>query len=222
MSQEINLLNPALRVRRDFLGFESVATATLAAFLLIAASYAFAALRADGAKRANEAVTAQLRAAQQSLTTAQAALAAKKSDPALEQEALRLGEAVKHSRETLRRVTESASNADPVSEVMRGFSRQIVEGVWLTGFTLGPAGMEIRGRLLDPGLLPGYIKRLNGEPAFRGRRFAALDMRAGVSESPAAASAAGAAPATPAVPPRYTDFALQASLPQASSSGERR
>jgi hypothetical protein len=70
----------------------------------------------------------------------------------------------------------------------------------------------MRGRLLDPALLPAYIRRLNGEPAFRGRHFAALDMQ-GVLPPPVVAGQTSVP--VPAAPPplgptRYTEFALKA------------
>lgn len=67
---------------------------------------------------------------------------------------------------------------------LRAFARHTSDGLWLTGFTIGEGGrdMEIRGRMLQPALLPDYIRRLNSEAAFRGRSFAALDMRRGEAD----------------------------------------
>ena len=83
-----------------------------------------------------------------------------------------------------------------------------------------------------PSLLPAYIRKPNGEPAFKGRSFAALDMRAGTSEASAGAapvpsSASGSGGAAPVAQspslPRFTEFALQASPPAtaAGSAQER-
>lgn len=228
MSQEINLLNPALLPRRDALGFETVAIATAVSLLVIGGLYAWAGSRSDAAQRQQAAAATQLKSAQQDLQVAQAQLAAKKNDPALEQEAQRLGLVVRQSRELLRLAEgSSASGGGDMTSVMRGFSRQVTEGVWLTAFSVGPAGFEIRGRLLDPSLLPAYIRKLNGEPAFKGRSFAALDMRAGTAEASAGAapvpsSASGSGGAAPVAQspslPRFTEFALQAS-PPATAAG---
>ena len=51
MSQEINLLNPALLPRRDALGFEAVAIATAVSLLVIGGLYAWAGSRADAVQR---------------------------------------------------------------------------------------------------------------------------------------------------------------------------
>lgn len=94
------------------------------------------------------------------------------------------------------------------SGLFEGFSRQVVEGAWLTGFVFAQKNIEIRGRLTDPALLPVYIGRLNAEPAFAGRRFAALDMK-GVEPAPASAETPAAHAARAAVLPRHTEFVLR-------------
>ena len=65
------------------------------------------------------------------------------------------------------------------SPFMAGFARQAQSDLWLTGFRITAGGdeIEIRGRMLDPSSLPGYVQRLNTVPAFQGRRFAALEMQ---------------------------------------------
>ena len=78
----------------------------------------------------------------------------------------------------------------------------------LFGFAFAQKNIEIRGRLTDPALLPVYIGRLNAEPAFAGRRFAALDMK-GVEPAPASAETPAAPPARAAVLPRHTEFVLR-------------
>ena len=70
-------------------------------------------------------------------------------------------------------------NMQGFSRMFLAFSRQYRPGLWLTGLTVTQGGseIEIRGRALDAGQLPAYMTRLADEPAFRGRRFAALDLR---------------------------------------------
>ena len=116
--------------------------------------------------------------------------------------------------------------------MLRGFARQTAEGVWLTGFVLAGSEVEIRGRLSDAALLPHYIQRLNGEPIFKGRRFAALDMSEGSLQPAGAAATPATAPAAPAAAPgasaapqsapggrRFTEFVLHGRLP--TPGGER-
>lgn len=230
MSQEINLINPALRPRRDWVASRSVALGVVVAAMAVVTLYAYARYSAVSAARAQTAIQARLTALQQEVQVAQAALAARVADPALETESQQLSLALKQRGEVLS-LAESltAQGAGEVAEVMRGFSRQRMEGVWLTAFSVGPGGFDIRGRLLDPALLPGYIRRLNSEPAFRGRSFAALDMQGVSADSllPAGATPASTAPAPaapqavqrPAGPNRFTEFALRATISSASRAG---
>lgn len=228
MSQEINLVNPALRPKRDWLSFQVVSLATLAALLLVGAGIAAVRINLAAGQKAQAEAAARLAAATQELQALQTAYAARRNDPALAQEAERLGAAIQQRRDVLQVARGLAAEAGGVAEVMRGFSRQRLDGVWLTAFNVGPGGFELNGRLLDPALLPTYIRRLNAEPAFRGRHFAALDML-GV-EPPAPATGGAATPAVAAATPlpvssgpqRYTEFALKASAPSASSPAGRR
>ena len=74
----------------------------------------------------------------------------------------------------------SPENGNPV-EWLSGFARQIPNGLWLTGFNINAetGALEIHGRTTDPSLIPEYLRRLNAEPAFKGRTFAALKITSG-------------------------------------------
>ena len=228
MSQEINLLNPALRHKRDWLAFDMVAGGAGVAVLLVVALYAYSLVQARTEQQRQAALAEEVQVGQKELQAATAQLAARKTDPMLEQEAVRLKNAATQRKELFRLATGFASSGSGgVADVMRGFSRQIVDGVWLTGFVVAPDDFEIRGRLLDSSLLPAYIRRLNAEPAFRGRRFVALDMRAVAEDAAAAGTAsagvanAAAKPAVVGAVPRYTEFVLRASAAATSPAGGR-
>jgi hypothetical protein len=227
MSQEINLINPTLRRKRDWLTFDVVAPTAVVVLVVVGVLSVYTSLQAAGLQRQGADLAAQVAAVQEELQLTKTSLATRKNDPAIEQEAQSLSAAVRQRKEVFRLAEGSASDGSGgVAEIMRGFSRQFVDGVWLTGFVVGPGNFEIRGRLLEPSLLPAYIRRLNAEPAFRGRRFAALDMHAASEVTSAAGSPpasggvppavstllGGAAPAaaTPAAAPKYTEFALRA------------
>ncbi|MFC5301501.1 hypothetical protein [Azospira restricta] len=224
MSQEINLLNPALRPKRDWLSFRYVALGGAAALGLVAV--ATAALRFDLAaeQKAQASAAARLAAVRDEVQALQARLAARRPDPALEQQAANLAAAIGQRQEVLELARGLAAEDGGFADAMLGFSRQRVEGVWLTAFSVGAAGFDIRGRLLDPALLPAYIRRLNAEPAFRGRHFAALDML-GVEPAPPAAAGAQAPalvpPAAATGPARYTEFFLRAALGNTPAAGGR-
>ena len=113
-------------------------------------------------------------------------------------------------------------NGSPV-EWLSGFARQIPNGLWLTGFSINAetGALEIRGRTTDPRLIPEYLHRLNAEPAFKGRTFAALQISGGspATEAPTA-SAMAAAPAAPATTGSTSATGTQAATPAASNYHE--
>jgi hypothetical protein len=80
----------------------------------------------------------------------------------------------------------------------------------LTAFAYDAASgsMEIHGRTVDPALLPEYIRRLNKEPAFRGRAFAALKLAAGKLEPAAGVPAKTGVPGEAAKPVPFYEFTL--------------
>lgn len=94
-------------------------------------------------------------------------------------------------------------NTRGYSEYMQAFARQVVNGLWLTGFKIeGDAlQMSISGAALSPELVPGYIKRLNNEQAMRGKTFSSLQMQLPKSS---AGTEAGKQPVA-----QYLEFNLQ-------------
>lgn len=60
-------------------------------------------------------------------------------------------------------------------------SRQAQDRLWITGFAVNGSGgpIEIQGAMTDANALPGYLQRLNQEPAFKGRQFARLQIAQG-------------------------------------------
>lgn len=223
MSQEINLLNPALRPRRDWLSFHSASLAGLAALLVVGVGAATVRANLSTGMQAQQDAARQLSVVREEVQNLQSALAGRRADPVLAQEAARLAATVAQRREVLRLARDLAAEPAGVADAMRGLSRQRTEGVWLTGFNVGPAGIDLSGRLLDPGMLPVYIRKLNAEPAFRGRHFAALDML-GV-EPPPPGSATPVQPPLPAsgqalgAPMRYVEFSLKATAAAGKTPG---
>lgn len=213
MSQQINLINPELRPRRDWLAFATVAPATLAVLLVVVLAAVWVRVEQSSLGAHEREVAAQLKAAQDRLQAVTKELAARTADPALANEAERLKNALSLRREALQFLQAGgAGKPSGFASAMAGLARQSTDGLWLTGFAAGGGELEIRGRMLDPALLPLYIRRLNAESAFQGRRFAELDMK-GVDPQADTAKTDAAKPAQAASPsatlPRYTEFTLR-------------
>jgi hypothetical protein len=89
-------------------------------------------------------------------------------------------------------------NSAGYSGYMRAFSRQAVQGLWLTGFSVsgGGAQLSLSGGVTHPDLLPEYIQRLRREEVMQGKTFAALQMQQAKAKEQGAA-------------PRYVEFELR-------------
>lgn len=201
MSQQINLLLPELRPRHDWLAFPSVMG--MAAFglavMLIAAAWGL--FRVQTLSAAQTQLDVEAKTLQQQVQSLSQQIASRQGNPALQDQINRLKDMLQQ-RDAILSVVEAGklTPGSGYAEVMRGFARQTMDGLWLTEFSFSGSDARIRGRLTDPSLLPLYIRRLNGESVFQGRRFAALNMTDGLSSTAAAAA------------PRYTEFVLTSDL----------
>lgn len=206
MSQQINLLLPELRPRFDWLGLPVVVGAALAGILLMLLLTQIQSFRETRLQGQAAAIEGQFLNLQQQAQLLGQTLGARKQDAALPQEIAAARAGVAQRREVLAYVGQGLGEVGGAySGMLDGFARQAAEGLWLVGFGLAPNALEIRGRLINPQMLPRYIDRLNGEPAFSGRRFAALEMK-GVDPA-AVQPAQGISP--PPAPGRYTEFVLR-------------
>jgi len=208
MSQQINLILPELRPRFDWLGLPVVLSAAFVGLLIIIASTGMVGQRVNYLATQEAQLKTRLQALQQQSKEMGVALGARKGDASLPERIEELRLAVEQRQDAMKALGQGREPGEAgFSESLRAFSRQVVEGVWLTAFSLSGKNIEIRGRLTEPSLLPAYIKRLNGESAFAGRRFEALDMK---GELPQIDSGAAATAGTASRPTRpFTEFSLR-------------
>ncbi len=89
----------------------------------------------------------------------------------------------------------------------RSFSRQIVDGLWLTGININGAGQQIglKGRALRADLVPEYLKRLGREADMKSKTFATLDMKVPLVEVPVGSDGKSKPPA----PAAFIEFDLE-------------
>jgi hypothetical protein len=120
----------------------------------------------------------------------------RRKDAQLDSAAQRAEQQVTATREVMHLINGGAIGVPTgYSEPMRALARQALNGLWLTGFTLAANADEnvIRGRTLDPELVPAYLRRLNGESSLQGQHFDTLTI-----STPEAAPLVPGAPAQPA------------------------
>lgn len=192
--QNINLYDPRLERQRDWLAPHYVAgTALLLSCLVAAAGFAarsnLPALTAQSA-----AGEAQVKAIRDQVTALGQQASSRKPSAQLEQSLVAQRMLLEMRGEILVTLRQSLGpEAHSFAAYLRGLASQTLPGLWLTNFSVNAANdsMEIRGLMLDPALLPEYIRRLNREEAFRGRSFAALKLGVKKPETTAAPAAAG-------------------------------
>ncbi len=223
MSQYINLFGPTFRKPRLLLSMNRAAMlAGLAAVVMIGLQF-YHQHQADGLRA--EVVSAQgLLKAQSAYTDRlKGEGAAQKGNTGLVVEVERLEMELKSARDAMSVMEGGAlGNRSGFASYLRAFSRQALDGLWLTGFTVGGTGeVAIQGRVISADLLPEYIQKLNKEPALQGRAFSALEMRrpAVVPAPPVKDGEKGAV-----MTPRYLEFNLATGEPAdgAEKRGEKR
>lgn len=193
MTQQVNLYHAGLRVQRQrwraVQGFWVVSA-------VLAASWALAvALDAWSARRQAEALRLEQLAA---VERAQLKASAGVSERGIQAELDRL-----RVLDAGQRRVQAAVQAQLVAfttgytPYFFALSRQAQPSLWITGLGVNADGQDlmIQGRMTDPSLLPGYLRRLNAEPQFKGRDFAQLTMKAGTGHGDA--------------PAGYTEFLLK-------------
>lgn len=175
MSQELNLLNPALSPKVELFQGRAVLGA-LGALLLICALASVAA-RWDASRLAQREREQMARLTQlnNDVTRLGQEVAARKPSAKLQEEMIGL-DALLAARNEVMAIIRSGALGDTrgVSDYFRAFARQSVDGLWLTGFSIQGAGADIvvQGRTLDAELVPTYLAGLRRESALRGHGFA--------------------------------------------------
>jgi hypothetical protein len=207
MSQQINLFNPAFEQKKQLFTAATMALAVGVLVLGLAGMGVYARLRVASLQREADAGAARLEQVQKRLAGVSAEFAPRQKDPQLAAELLdaeaQLG--------GLRRVSGIIAHGDlgntqGFAEYFRALARQRVEGLWLTGVNIGAAGQDlgVRGRALDPALVPGFLGRLRNEQVMQGKPVGSLQ----IGEA-AAIKTVGKDGKESAAPAPYVEFSLQ-------------
>jgi hypothetical protein len=179
MSQQINLFNPALIMRKDYFNTRTMLWLILAVAVLMLGAYSYARQQTGALQVQREQISRQLQEAQQQLVQVSRQFPPRQPSKALQDE-LAATESRLESHERLLSYLQEDSSAARAgfSDYMRAFAHQGVNGVWLTGFVIDAEtrDMTISGNALQPELVPQYIAKLGAEPMLKGRTFAALNM----------------------------------------------
>lgn len=214
MSQQINLFNPLFLRKEKYFSARTMAQALGLIALGIAALYAFAMVQTRSLERTAAEYARQVDAQRDQFVR----LGGQGRSKLLEAEVARVEAEVKARRALLGSLQGGElGNTEGFSQYFAAFGRNPMHGVWLTGFSVGDSGNElkIRGRVLHPDLVPAYLKALNVEDVMRGRQVTDLKLVAR-DESLARRGAATAGAVTG--PERFVEFDLSAPLKNAEAA----
>lgn len=212
MTHNINLYDASLKARRDLLAPGPALAMVGCALVCMALAVAWARGAATQLAPVAEESSSALRARQAALQAAAESSAAKKPDTEVQSAIAEAQRTLVQHRAALQMLAASPiDNEGGFAARLEALARQSVDGLWLTGMVLRQDDVVLKGRALQPQLIPVYVQRLDREPSLQGRAFRALEVvRPLEKPGPAASAAAEGNAAGPAPPARsvYVEFTL--------------
>jgi len=204
MSQQINLYNPLFLRKDKYFSVRTMLQSLGLIALGLLALYAYALVQTRDLERVAGEYSQQLGAQREQFVR----LSGQGSSKLLQAEVARLETSLAERRGMLDALQGGElANTNGFSRYFAAFGRRPMRGVWLTGFSVGESGNElrIRGRVLYADLVPAYLKALNNEDVMRGRQVVELKLAA---RDESAVRGAQVAPG----PARFVEFDLSAPL----------
>jgi len=179
VSQQINLFNPIFLKQKKYF---SVVTMLQALVLILLGSvlvYGYAQYEVQQLQEQSAEATRRFEDAQNRLTRYAAEYSPQQANLLLQEQLKKTETDLAAQQELINTLKSGAiGNSQGYSPYMRAFARQVVPGLWLTAFSITGDGaqMSLSGGVLNPGLLPEYIRRLDREEIMYGKTFASLQM----------------------------------------------
>ncbi|WP_273027766.1 hypothetical protein [Massilia timonae] len=211
MKQQINLFNPAFQPQKQVLSSATIALAVGAVLAGVAILAVIGKMETAELRRQADSGAVQLEKRQARLASANREFVPRQKDATLEAQIAEANTqlaAMRHISGALSRG--ELGDTGGFAGYFKALARQSAQGLWLTGVTVGAGGAQIgiRGRTVDPAMVPGYLNRLTHEPLMQGKSFASLQIG---EAAPLQVPDADGKPATRPAP--YIEFSLQ-SVPE--------
>lgn len=179
MNQQINLFQPMFRKERKILSFNAVVQVCLIIMAALAAISAYSGWQARSLKHSLVALSAQHQQRLVQLENITRESSALQSKDTTQSEIQRLEQELNAERQILSQLDgKHLRHIKGFSSYFESFSRQIVNGMWLTGFDVAQGGqtVEIRGSSVEPELVPQFLQGLSNESQLSGTQFSVLQM----------------------------------------------
>jgi hypothetical protein len=182
MNQQVNLYQPIFRAQPKVFSAVTIVQTCLLLVLGLAALYGYAHWQNS---RLDHQVT-QLQQQQDTLLKRiedfSRRFPAKQKNPELDRQLAHLTDERAGKARAVAVLSDGVfGNTRGFSAYFAGLAHQHLEGLWLTGLTIGDGGQQLSlsGRTVDAPLVPRYLQQLTAEPAFSGREFKTFQMARG-------------------------------------------
>ncbi len=180
MSQQINLFNPIfLKQKKYFSAFTMLQALGLIALGSVV-FFGYAVYQVEQLSKQAADMNKRYVAEQKRLANMSSGFSLQQSEKMLADELKQVEAQAKLQDEVLSLLKSGAlGNTEGYSEYMRAFARQSLKGLWLTGFDIAGDGsqMSLSGAVVNPRLVPSYIRRLGKEKVMRGKTFSTLQIQ---------------------------------------------
>jgi hypothetical protein len=174
MHQQINLYQPIFREERKLFSLSTVVLALTVVSVALVSIWLYGLHNVNNLDRSVQQLKQQ-QAAQEKMAQAAGALFDAQGNPAQLQAVVQVLSAQLAERTRALELLRSGALGEPrgFAPRLQALARQHLEGVWLEELLLGggPNGLVLRGRCVDPELLPKYLHLLTTEPELSGARF---------------------------------------------------
>lgn len=179
MNQQINLFQPLFRKERKILSFSAIIQVCLIIVAAFTAISAYSMWQVRGLQHNLDRLSAQYqqRLAQLEGITREANTL--QVNNTTQSEIQRLEQELNAERRILSLLDgKHLRHIKGFSSYFESFSRQIVNGMWITGFDVAQGGqsVQIRGSSIEPELVPQFLQGLSNERQLSGTQFSVLQM----------------------------------------------
>lgn len=212
MSQQINLFNPIFLKQKKYFAAVTMAQALGVILLGCVLMGGYAGWQVKGREQQAADTAKRLNDTKNLLASTATKFAPRPVDPTLDAQVQKADGNV----QSMQRVFDALQgggfgDTHGYSIYFRSFSRQIVDGLWLTGININGAGQQIdlKGRTLRAELVPEYLRRLGREPEMKSKTFATLDMQVPMIDPPLPKDGKQPAQAPEKVAAPYVEFDLE-------------
>jgi Tfp pilus assembly protein PilN len=209
MSQQINLINPSLIKKKDFLTIVNIGVVYGVFCVLMLSWFVYANNQVSVLNKEQTALAGELDQLNTSLTQMTAARVPHAPDASLQMQVAKLEAIEQVQTQILTVINQDKSQAMSLDKYMHGLASQTIDGLWLTGFSIDQKAhtVTLRGRSLSADALPVYMKKLGSEPVFNGQLFGGLQIQQPTQAS--VTNAADTSAEASAVAPQFVEFELK-------------